>query len=337
MGIAKLVSFQLALLVLLSAGAVGGSKEDTARDLLTKSFQQANLWTDGPVQLVAKVRMLRAKNQDLNLIYEISWAGPDKWRAEWSGTGYSRVTVLNKGKLYRSSNLPAPPLLVLQFEEALGALSGNSPAGPSFSPPLDVSKPKMQVSNEKVRKTNAKCVSLRGTWCIDPVSAHALSFSKSREGTSEYNDYVKVGEVEFPQSLRLMLGASVQEEGTISVSRGVTFADALFAAPPNSTPSDFPSCADLEKNSQPGHLDNRVAPTYPQGERMSGHQGTVLLYAMVGKDGAIQHLQVIGGTRPALNKSAMDAVQQWRYSPYERCGQPVEVETVIFVNFSLGP
>jgi len=347
---AKLLSFQLALLALLSAGVFGGSKEDAARDLLAKSFRQTNLWTDGPVKLVANVvwrhgpvktvanvTMPRPKNQDLNLTYEISWAGPDKWRAEWSGPGYSRITVLNSGKLYRSSNLPAPPLAVLQFEKALGALNGNSPEGPWISPPLDLSKSKMQISNEKVGKTNAKCVSLAvGTWCIDPVSGHALSSRNLEEGTFEYNDYVKVGEVEFPQSLRMTFGADVQQESTISISRGITFADSLFAAPPNSTPSDFPSCADMDKTSLPGHLDKKVQPRFPETAHINGHFGTVWLYATVGKDGAIQLLRVINGSWPELDKSAMEAVQQWKYSPYTRCGQPVEVETVIVINFFKG-
>jgi TonB family protein len=346
---AKVFSFQVALLVLLSAGAFGGSKEDAARALLAKSFQQANLWTDGPVKLVAKVTwmhgpvktvanvtMPRPKTQDLTFTYEIYWAGPDKWRAEWNGAGYSRIRVLNNGKLYTSSSAPPPPVSL--FEEALSALSGNSLMGASFSPPLDLSKSKIQVSNEKVGETNAKCVSLAGnTWCIDPVSAHALSFHNHYEGsTLEYEDYAKAGEGEFPQSLRLMFGADVQVESTISVSRAVTFVDSLFAAPPNSTSSDFPSCADMDKNFLPGHLDKKVQPTLPETARMNGHLGTVWLYATIGKDGAIQHLQVIGGSWPELNKSAMDAVQQWKYSPYERCGQPVEVETLILINFFKG-
>ena len=331
---AKRFSFQLAVLVLLSLAAFGESKEDAAGDLLLKSFQQATLWTDGPVKLVAKVRMPRPKNQDLNLTYEISWAGPDKWRAEWSGAGYSRVAVLNNGKLYRSSSLPAPPLSVLQFEEALGALNGNSPAGPSFSPPLDLSSSKLQVSNERVARTNVRCVSVRGTWCVDPSSAHALSFQKAELGTVEYSDYAKFGEAEFPQSLRLTFSADRQAESTISISRGVRFPDSLFAAPPNSTTSDFPSCADIERNFLSPHLDKTVQARYPEGARISRRIGTVWLYATVGKDGAIQHLQVIGSAWPDLDKSAMDAVQQWKYSPYQRCGQPVEGETLLSVSFS---
>ena len=280
----RLFSFQLALLLLLSTAAFGGSKEDAARDLLAKSFQQANIWTDGPVRLVAnvvwkhgpakpvdKVTMPRPKDHDLIFTYEISWAGPDRDRAEWSGPGYSRVTVLNNGKLYRSSNLPAPPFPVLMFEGAFRPLTANSRTGLWISSPLDLSESKMQVSNEKVGKTNAKRVSLGVTWCIDPVSGHLVSF-RDTQGTYEYNDYAKVGDVEFPQSVRLTFGGDVQLESTVRVTRGVTFADSLFSAPPNSTASDFPSCADMNKNFVQGHLDKKVQPRLPGNARFNGRQ-----------------------------------------------------------------
>lgn len=344
---AKPFSLLFALLVLLNGGAFGGSKEDAARELLMKSLQQTDLWTDGPVKLVAKmvwrrgrvktvdnVMMPRPKD-DLNFTYEISWAGPDKWRAEWHGPEYSRIIVVNNGKLYRSSNLPAPPLAVLQFEGALGALGATSFGEPRIGPPWNLSKSKMQISNEKVGKTRVQCVSSAGsTWCIDPVSGYPLSFRSSEPGIVEYDDYVKVGDVEFPQSLRLMFGGDVQQESTISVSRNLTFADSVFAAPPDSTASDFPSCADMAKNSLEGHLDKKVQPRFPLTyDPTSRRYGTVWLYAIIGKDGAIHDLQVINGTWPELDKSATDAVRQWKYIPYKRCGQPVEVETVIRVNF----
>ena len=36
-----------------------------------------------------------------------------------------------------------------------------------------------------------------------------------------------------------------------------------------------------------------------------------------------------------LTAAAMEAVKQWRYKPYFLNGEPVEVETVITVNFTL--
>jgi protein TonB len=64
-------------------------------------------------------------------------------------------------------------------------------------------------------------------------------------------------------------------------------------------------------------------------------EGTVVLAATISKAGTIENLRVISG--PAiLQRSALDAVKTWRYSPYLLDGQPVEVETTVNVIFSLG-
>ena len=43
---------------------------------------------------------------------------------------------------------------------------------------------------------------------------------------------------------------------------------------------------------------------------------------------------ISGGMLPKIG-SALDAVKQWRYKPYFLNGEPVEVETVVTVNFTL--
>jgi protein TonB len=37
-----------------------------------------------------------------------------------------------------------------------------------------------------------------------------------------------------------------------------------------------------------------------------------------------------------LEQAAIEAVKQWRYKPYLLDGEPIEVETQVTVNFSLG-
>ena len=37
-----------------------------------------------------------------------------------------------------------------------------------------------------------------------------------------------------------------------------------------------------------------------------------------------------------LRQSALDAVKTWRYKPYMLNGEPVDVETTVSVNFTLG-
>ncbi len=83
-----------------------------------------------------------------------------------------------------------------------------------------------------------------------------------------------------------------------------------------------------------GLLIHKVQPQYPPLARQARVQGTVVLQALIGKDGTIQNLHVVSG-HPMLTSSALEAVKQWRYKPYYLNGEPVEVETTINVNFTL--
>ena len=88
----------------------------------------------------------------------------------------------------------------------------------------------------------------------------------------------------------------------------------------------------------PGHaaqnLISKVTPIYPIDAKKAGIQGTVVLAAVIGKDGQMKDLRVVSGP-PELQASAMDAVKHWVYKPYLLNGGPVEVETKINVTYSL--
>lgn len=84
-----------------------------------------------------------------------------------------------------------------------------------------------------------------------------------------------------------------------------------------------------------GLLIRKVMPEYPAQAKAARMQGTVVLAAVIGKDGAVKDLHVVSGP-PLLAQSAMTAVKQWRYKPYFLNGQATEVDTTINVNFKLG-
>lgn len=84
-----------------------------------------------------------------------------------------------------------------------------------------------------------------------------------------------------------------------------------------------------------GFLVHEVKPQYPLLARQARIQGTVILQAVIGKDGMVQNLHVLSG-HPMLTQAAIEAVKQWRYKPYYLNGDPVEVDTQINVNFMLG-
>lgn len=88
-------------------------------------------------------------------------------------------------------------------------------------------------------------------------------------------------------------------------------------------------------NVQSAKLLRQVQPIYPVIAKQAHIQGTVLLHAIIAKDGTIQDLSLISG-HPFLVKNAEDAVKQWRYQPTLLNGEPVEVETTIQVIFTLG-
>ena len=83
-----------------------------------------------------------------------------------------------------------------------------------------------------------------------------------------------------------------------------------------------------------GYLIRQVTPVYPSLARQARIQGTVLLEAVIAKNGSIENLRVLSG-HPMLSPAAIEAVKQWRYRPYSLNGEPVEVETQITVNFTL--
>ena len=102
-------------------------------------------------------------------------------------------------------------------------------------------------------------------------------------------------------------------------------------APANPPPSNHPPRI---SESMEGFLIHRVQPEYPPLAQQARIQGSVLLHAVIDREGKIDNLQVLGG-HPLLVKAALKAVQQWRYRPYYLNGQPVEVETEIAVHFTL--
>ncbi len=83
-----------------------------------------------------------------------------------------------------------------------------------------------------------------------------------------------------------------------------------------------------------GSRDKFVEPIYPPDAKAAGIQGSVVLDAVIGKDGIIENLKVLSGP-PELARSALDAVKQWTYKPYLLNGEPVAVDTTITVTFAL--
>ena len=85
---------------------------------------------------------------------------------------------------------------------------------------------------------------------------------------------------------------------------------------------------------QEARLVYRVEPKYPPLPLQSRMEGKVVLRAIIGIDGRIQSLEVLSG-HPLFIEASREAIARWRYQPTLLHGEPVEVETVITVVFTL--
>jgi TonB family protein len=80
-----------------------------------------------------------------------------------------------------------------------------------------------------------------------------------------------------------------------------------------------------------------VEPVYPQSAKENHETGTVILRAVIGRDGHVHSLRPTNTTDPDFVIAAIAAVRQWTYKPYLLNGEPTEVNTTITVNFALNP
>ena len=80
---------------------------------------------------------------------------------------------------------------------------------------------------------------------------------------------------------------------------------------------------------------HKVPPEYPPQAKADRLTGTVILDAVVGKDGSVENLKVAKSLRDDCDQAAIDAVRQWKFQPVLLNGNPIEVKTTIHINYSL--
>ncbi len=75
--------------------------------------------------------------------------------------------------------------------------------------------------------------------------------------------------------------------------------------------------------------------SYTDDARRRGIEGEVLLEIVILRDGSVGDVRVRRGLDPGLDRRAVDAVRQWRFSPAKRHGVAVDVVVEVAVEFKL--
>ena len=136
----------------------------------------------------------------------------------------------------------------------------------------------------------------------------------------------------------LVRGAAAQADfnlsiGNISETVAVTGKKSGTPAAPRAT---VPVRIKVGGNVQAAKLIRQPRPVYPPELQAAGIEGTVMLQAIVGKDGSVLSLKVIKSAgNQALDDAAVASVRQWQYEPTLLNGEPVETMTTISVGFQL--
>lgn len=88
---------------------------------------------------------------------------------------------------------------------------------------------------------------------------------------------------------------------------------------------------------KPPRLLREVAPVYPASARNSGATGVVTVRILVGDDGSVEDVTVVGSSgNGAMDNSVVTAVNKWRFSPAkDKYGQNARCRVTRAVSFNL--
>jgi len=117
----------------------------------------------------------------------------------------------------------------------------------------------------------------------------------------------------------------------------VTFDDAQTATAPRInevTPKKIECVASVEGGHiVPPRKVRDVAPVYPDSLRGTGTEGTVVMQAVLGADGYVGDIKIVGDAHPELVQAAVAAVRDWRFTQTLLNCQPVEPTMTITTSF----
>jgi len=281
--------------------------------------------------------------------YEYWWASPKVHRSTWTRADATRTDwATADGAIHRKENGGS----LRYFERNLNTILLHP-----LPPRADLESEKMKLDLKVIGEGQSRltCATAALQWeqngtlkaqpsamaqyyCFDPATM-ALRLRYSNLLTTEYHQIAQIQGRYYARQVAVSIGK--QEIFSVSVE---VIDGADPSAPGLSPPADSVVVNELAHEppaTQPGGdvtkglLVRKTQPIYPTGAKAAHVQGTVVLAATIGDDGLIHDLEVLASPSPILRAAALDAVKRWQYKPYLLNGKPVEVETVVNVEFRL--
>ena len=125
------------------------------------------------------------------------------------------------------------------------------------------------------------------------------------------------------------VAVSAQNFDSSSAPMRTSFACPAAGVPPSQTPHKMFA---VSAGVMAGKKIRGKNPKYPSDAKKAHIEGRVVLIATISESGDVEELCVSQGP-VMLQQAAFDAVKTWKYKPTVLNGQPLEVKTLINVDF----
>lgn len=190
------------------------------------------------------------------------------------------------------------------------------------------------VHAEKSHKRDAWCMDEKfeagKNWlCFDAATSMLLRDGSSGKNHKEFLDHTSAGTQMYPQRVQVFReNVAPFEVNGITVTPAPLDED-VFKVPENSF--EVEGCEDKT----PPKVTSAPEPDFPKAARDSKRQMTVVLYALVTKEGRIGAVHALGMDSYGFGLNAEEKVKTWRFKPAACNGHPVAAEMNIEVDFRL--
>jgi TonB family protein len=328
--------FLLIGLFAIQVGVAGAQKSDAAtriRAAATQSSLESVSQKPWHLKLDVTVYDETGKNPRQGTA-EVWHADGDERRVETFGDS-SRTFLRHEGKSYVKS---AGPELPFFFDEAVKQTLHSGPTDRD----LEGSKP--ELKKQRFGNVEFDCIMLTQssmgpvplglfpTYCLDSSEIIRSSYNFGGQTIVVSGVGMFLGH-DIPMKLDLLEGQTVVATAKIvSLASYLPQADE-FAATADMTP--LGGEVRISGSMIAGHRLTFVQPVYPPNMKADHVAGTVVLRALIGRDGHIRSLRPVSANDPEFVISAIAAVRQWTYTPYLLNGLPTDVDTTITVNYAL--
>lgn len=306
-----------------------------------------------PWHLKADFQTFDADGQPLDRgVFEEWWAASEKWKMSYSSKNFSQV-------IYRNGDMSSRMMTGDSGWIPVKDRIATHTLYEDFAAEKSIEKANLRVIDRKIGAVSLHCVvpfrvapalmasedfagnptlAFRGmgglpTVCLNPDSAVVRAVVYDSGFSMVFDNVVQADGHYIPRDLWLRSGnlpIAHLVVNTLEIPARID--DSIFVAPPSAVTIPVQRYNPAVKA---GHRTGGDNPTYPHLAKTRLVQGLVVLQATITKNGKISDLRVVSGPKE-LRQSAFDAVKTWKYKPYLLNGQPVEMETVINVIYTLG-